>query len=144
MQAATQMQSLEPRQAEPCVQQCPFLIREALDLIAAKWTVPIFLALHASPLPLRYAQLRRAIDPISPKELAKQLRQLEHGGLIERRVFATIPPRVEYSLSELGHTLYPSLEGLAHWAARYGDTVAAHRSAAHAGAHAEASRSAAS
>lgn len=116
-----------PRSTEPCAVQCPLLIRETLDLIAAKWTVPIFLALHGAPAPLRYSDLQRRVGAITHKELAKHLRQLEVAGLIHRRVYPTVPPRVEYSLTELGHSLYPTLEDLANWAARFGGTVASNR-----------------
>lgn len=110
-----------------CTGQCPQLIRDTLDLIAPKWTVPIFLVLHTEGAPLRYAELQRRIGAITPKELAKHLRLLEAGGLIRREVFPTVPPRVEYALTALGLSLYPALESLAHWALRHGDAVARHR-----------------
>jgi DNA-binding HxlR family transcriptional regulator len=112
------MHSNAPRPIEPCSEQCPALIRETLDLIAAKWSVPIFLTLHQSAEPVRYAELQRRIGAITPKELAKHLRQLEAAGLIRRQVYPTVPPRVEYAVTDLGHTLYPALESLAAWAAR--------------------------
>ncbi len=124
-----QMDTDLPRPKEPCSVQCPLLIRETLDLIAAKWTVPIFIALYTAPAPLRYAELRRQIGAITPKELAKHLRQFAAAGLIHRQVHATVPPQVEYSLTGLGRSLYPSLEGLADWAARFGGAVARNRQA---------------
>ncbi|QCI67476.1 winged helix-turn-helix transcriptional regulator [Phreatobacter stygius] len=114
---------------DPCSEQCPILIRETLDLIAAKWTVPIFFALDAAAAPLRYADLQRRVGAITPKELAKHLRQLEAAGLVSRQVHPTVPPRVDYALTELGHSLHPSLESLANWAARFGETVASNRKA---------------
>jgi DNA-binding HxlR family transcriptional regulator len=116
-----------PRPKDPCARHCPTLIREALDLIAGKWTVPIFFALHHAGAPLRYADLRRQLKPITPKELARHLRQLETAGLVERRVHATVPPSVDYALTELGITLHPTFEGLADWAAHFGSVVAEHR-----------------
>lgn len=121
------------RSKEPCTERCPVLIRETLDLIAAKWTVPIFLALREARGSLRYADLRRRVGAITPKELAKHLRRLEAAGLLHRRVHPTVPPSVEYSLTELGESLYPALEGLADWAIAFGPDVARNR-AAHAGA----------
>ena len=119
------MHSARPK--DPCSEHCPVLIREALDLIAAKWTVPIFFALESAGRPLRYAELERRLEPITPKELAKHLRLLETAGLVERRVHPTVPPSVDYSLTEFGLTLHPSFAGLADWTARYGATVAANR-----------------
>jgi DNA-binding HxlR family transcriptional regulator len=99
------------------------LIGETLELIAAKWTVPIFIALYIEAAPLRYAELQRRVGAITAKELAKHLRLLEAAGLVDRKVHATSPPQVEYSLTELGRTLYPALEGLADWASRFGNAV---------------------
>jgi DNA-binding HxlR family transcriptional regulator len=119
------MHSARPK--EPCADRCPALIREALDLISAKWTVPIFFALEDAATPLRYAELERRLQPITPKELAKHLRQLETAGLVERRVHPTVPPSVDYALTELGRSLHPSFAGLADWAARFGEIVAENR-----------------
>ncbi len=123
------MHSALARSKEPCTDRCPLLIRETLDLITAKWSVPIFFALQDSPKPLRYAELQRRVGKVTPKELARHLRQLETAGLVERRVHATVPPQVDYSLTELGESLSPSLEGLADWAIKFGETVARNRKA---------------
>ena len=56
------------RPEDLCAPHCPGLIREALDLIAGKWTVPIFFALHRAETPLRYADLRRRLEPVTPKD----------------------------------------------------------------------------
>lgn len=119
----------DSRSKDPCSERCSPLIRETLDLISAKWTVPIFIALHTVDGPLRYAELQRRLD-VTPKELAKNLRQLEGAGLIQRRVHATVPPSVEYSLTELGHSLYPVLQKLADWAVEHGEVVLRNREAA--------------
>jgi DNA-binding HxlR family transcriptional regulator len=123
------MDSHAPLPIEPCAELCPPLIRETLELISAKWIAPIFLALHDAVAPLRYAELQRRVMTITPKELAKQLRQLESAGLIDRRVHPTVPPQVEYALTELGRSLYPSLQSLALWAARHGEAVMRNRAA---------------
>lgn len=123
------MDSFAPRDNDLCFGQCPQLIRETLDLIGAKWTVPIFFALRSAAEPIRYADLQRRLGEITPKELAKNLRSFELSGMVERTVYPTVPPRVEYKLTELGETLLPSLEALANWAIRHGSTVANNRKA---------------
>jgi len=123
------MDTNAPRPLEPCLQHCPALIRETLGIIAAKWTVPLFLSLHQAGGAVRFAELRRRLGSITSKELAKHLRGLETAGLVLRRVFPTVPPSVEYSLTPLGQTLYPILEQLAFWAARHGDEVSRSREA---------------
>lgn len=110
------MHSTEPRSLEPCALQCPQLIRETLDIIASKWAVPVFIALHESPVPLRYADLQRRLGAITPKELAKHLRALESRALVSRTVYPSVPPRVEYALTESGRSLFPALVSLATWA----------------------------
>lgn len=105
---------------EPCAERCPALIRQTLDLIASKWTAPIFIALYDAAGPVRYADIARGVGNITPKELAKNLRHLEAEGLISRRVYPTVPPRVEYSLTGLGESIYPTLEHLAEWALHFG------------------------
>ena len=123
------MDSIAPRDEDLCAGQCPELIRETLDLISAKWTVPIFFALRNASGPLRYADLQRSLGDITPKELAKNLRNFQLSGMVERTVYPTVPPRVEYELTALGETLLPGLEALADWAIRHGSTVADHRKA---------------
>lgn len=114
---------------DPCAEHCPARIRDALDLIGGKWSVPIIVALHETGGPVRYAELQRRLHPVTPKELAKHLRHLEAAGLVDRRVHPTVPPRVDYGLSELGLSLYPSLRSLGMWAAEFGALVARNRSA---------------
>lgn len=118
------MHSHAPREKELCFGQCPVLIRETLDLIAAKWTVPIFFALQSASGPMRYTELQRRLGDITPKELAKHLRNFETAGPVKRTVYPTVPPRVEYALTELGESLLPSLETLANWAINFGGIVA--------------------
>lgn len=101
---------------------CP--AARAMDLIAHKWTIQILFALHKAGGPIRFLRLQRAVSPITQKELTKRLRDLERSGLVDRRVFAEVPPRVEYRLTELGSSLIPTLNGLHEWAERHGATVA--------------------
>ncbi|MBM3548098.1 MAG: helix-turn-helix transcriptional regulator [Alphaproteobacteria bacterium] len=106
---------------------CRILIGKVLDLIANKWSVPIILALGRAKEPMRFTELSRSIQNITQKELTKQLRELESVGLVGRRVHAVVPPKVEYWLTETGHSLKPVLDTLAGWAAANGETLAKHR-----------------
>jgi DNA-binding HxlR family transcriptional regulator len=100
---------------------CP--ATRVFDLIAHKWTVTIIHHLHRANGPIRFRQLQRLVKPITQKELTKRLRELERSGLVERTIFAEVPPRVEYRLTDLGATLIPALAGLHHWAESYADVV---------------------
>ena len=106
---------------------CRILIGRVLDLIANKWSVPIILALGRVKGPMRFTELGRAIPTITQKELTKQLRELESTGLVGRRVHPVVPPKVEYWLTQTGHSLQPVLDTLATWAATNGATLAKHR-----------------
>ncbi len=91
---------------------CP--VRDVLARIAGKWATLIVTALAERPH--RFGELRRALDDISQRMLTQTLRELQRDGLVHRRVFATQPPSVEYSLTDLGRSLLPSLTALVHWA----------------------------
>ncbi len=92
--------------------RCP--TRQVLDRIADKWSVLVLRRLSDGTL--RFAQLRRAVDGISQKVLTNTLRGLERDGLVTRRIYASVPPRVEYSLTELGRSLGGLVEGICTWA----------------------------
>jgi DNA-binding HxlR family transcriptional regulator len=106
---------------ETSPRMCP--ATRVLDLIAHKWTVTILQRLHEAGGPVRFRQLQRLVDPITQKELTKRLRELERSGLVARAIFAEVPPRVEYRLTDLGATLIPALAGLHEWAERYAPIV---------------------
>ncbi|MBF6225780.1 winged helix-turn-helix transcriptional regulator [Nocardia abscessus] len=91
--------------------KCP--TREVLDHIAGKWTVLIIDALADGTM--RYTDLRHRIDGISQKMLTQTLRQLETDGFVTRTVHPTVPPRVEYTLTELGHSLRTPIAALREW-----------------------------
>lgn len=91
--------------------KCP--TREMLDHIAGKWTVLIVDALAEGTL--RYTDLQRRIDGISQKMLTQTLRQLETDGFLTRTVHPTVPPRVEYTLTDLGHSLRTPIAALRDW-----------------------------
>ena len=103
--------------------QCPS--RAALDRIADKWTVLIVAALTDGPL--RYGELRRSIDGVSEKMLTQTLRSLERDGLVARTVLSSVPPVVEYGLTELGETLQAPLNAIRDWAERYINDIEAGR-----------------
>jgi DNA-binding HxlR family transcriptional regulator len=87
--------------------------RRALALVGDRWTAVVVCALSRGTL--RFGQLRRTIG-ISQKVLTDTLRGLERDGLVQRRVYAVVPPKVEYSLTELGTSLVEPLTALCHWA----------------------------
>lgn len=88
--------------------------RTAVDLVADKWRLTILHAL--APGALRHGQLQRCLGRISPKVLTQTLRGLERDGLVHREVYAVVPPKVEYSLTEMGTSLLDPLRALCHWA----------------------------
>ncbi len=92
--------------------RCP--TRQVLDLIADKWTVLIIRRLADGTL--RFAQLRRSVDGISQKVLTNILRSLERDGIVTRRIYACVPPKVEYTLTSLGRSLCDLVEGICSWA----------------------------
>jgi DNA-binding HxlR family transcriptional regulator len=89
-------------------------ISEVLDRVGDKWTVLVIVTLGKGPK--RFNELRRAIASISQRMLTLTLRCLERDGLVARTAYATIPPRVEYALTELGRSLLVPVDGLGSWA----------------------------
>jgi DNA-binding HxlR family transcriptional regulator len=102
---------------------CP--TRQVLDRIADKWTVLIIRRLANGTL--RFAQLRRCVDGISQKVLTNTLRGLERDGIVTRRIYASVPPKVEYSLTSLGRSLCDLVEGICGWAEKNIEQVQAAR-----------------
>ena len=94
-------------------EKCP-AIRDVLNRVGDKWSVQIVGLLGDGAM--RFSELRRSIEGISQRMLTLTLRGLERDGLIERTVFPEIPPRVEYELTRLGHTLLDPIRLLAEWA----------------------------
>jgi DNA-binding HxlR family transcriptional regulator len=109
----------------PAHHECP--ATGAIDLVAHKWTMHILFKLRQAGGPVRFRRLQQMTGPITQKELTKRLRELERSGLVHRRVYAEVPPRVEYRLTELGGTLMPALEAFSAWAQKSGPAVAEHR-----------------
>lgn len=91
---------------------CP--LTYALSLIGGKWRLPIIWALSTYQT-LRYNELKRNITGITNMMLTQSLKELECSGLVNRQQFMEIPPKVEYSLTEAGKRLIPTLKALANW-----------------------------
>lgn len=91
-------------------------IDAAFDVVSGKWKALILWELEARPV-RRFAQLRRGLPGVSEKMLTQHLREMEEDGLVHREVYAEVPPRVEYSLTEHGRTLNQALEPLGAWGA---------------------------
>src|SRR5215211_3413871 len=99
--------------------RCP--TRLVLDRLADKWTVLVvgLLGQHTR----RFGELRRDIMGISPKVLTQTLRALERDGILTRRVYASVPPKVEYTLTPLGRTLISLVEAISGWAETHIEAV---------------------
>ena len=94
---------------------CP--VETTLMLIGDKWKVLILRDLM--PGTKRFGELKKSVGSVSQKVLTAQLRDLEEKGLVSRKVYAEVPPRVEYSLTELGKSLSPILDAMREWGEHY-------------------------
>ncbi|HAT67202.1 MAG TPA: ArsR family transcriptional regulator [Flavobacteriaceae bacterium] len=97
------------------VENCP--IGATLKVLSGKWKLLILFSLEGGTK--RFNELRREIPEITQRMLTTQLRELENDKIIIRKVYACVPPKVEYSLSPIGKTLLPVLENLKKWGACY-------------------------
>src|SRR5467141_1805916 len=91
-------------------------LEEAIRTIEGRWKILILFHLFGAPV-LRFSELRRAITGVSQKMLIQQLRDLEKDGIVERKVYPEVPPRVEYTLTKDGIALRAALKALKSWAA---------------------------
>jgi DNA-binding HxlR family transcriptional regulator len=89
-------------------------VEKAFRMLEGRWKMVILFQLFARPV-LRFSELERAIPKVSQKMLAQQLRELERDGLVERKVYAEVPPKVEYRLTDWGRALCPALDQLLEW-----------------------------
>jgi len=94
---------------------CP--VEATLSVLNGKWKLLIIRELLTGPK--RFSQIQRAIPGITQKMLTKQLRELERDGLINRKVYPQVPPKVEYSLTDLGESLREVLDAMHRWGERY-------------------------
>lgn len=111
--------------AEAFLQACK--PRAVLDMLTGKWSTLVMGALLSGPR--RFNELRRMLDGITQKMLSQTLRALERDGLVTRTVYPTIPPRVDYELTDLGRSATDLLMAVADWSARHADEVFAARQA---------------
>ena len=88
-----------------------------MELLGKRWTGLIIKLLMEGPL--RFNELAERLEVVSDRMLAERLKELEHAGVVERRVFAEVPVRVEYSLTEKGHALAPVIESIEAWSDRW-------------------------
>lgn len=95
-----------------------------VGLIAGKWAIPILYRLILIGEPVRFSELQRALQPITQKELTRQLRGFEANGLVSRTIYPEVPPRVEYCITATGRTLHEPLAGLAAWMEVHGAQLA--------------------
>lgn len=95
---------------------CP--VETTLSLIRSKWQVLILRGLFLNGT-MRFKELQRSIGKVSQKVLTDNLRAMEDYGLVRREVFAEVPPRVEYSLTEVGQTLKPVIDAMWAWGEGY-------------------------
>ena len=116
------------RRKEPLtsiIEICP--VRNVVARFGNKWALLVILVLSENE-PIRYNELGRKIPDISSRVLSNTLRILEADGLVERRFYQEVPPRVEYSLTETGRSLVPIIIKLTEWAQNNMKTIIDHRS----------------
>jgi DNA-binding HxlR family transcriptional regulator len=105
--------------------KCP--IRNVVQNIFGKWSALLLMALAEQPY--RFGELRRLVPDISQRMLTETLRDLQRDGYVHREVYPTKPPSVEYSLTDLGRSMFDSLQHLLNWAETHHREVRAARSA---------------
>ena len=88
-------------------------LREVLDIIGGKWSMPIIYILSKGKM--RFKEIERSVEGINTRMLVKELKNMEANGIVEREVFATVPPTVEYTLTPKGQKLLPSIVSLHQW-----------------------------
>ena len=110
--------AISPDRADHCR-----VVAAVLDRIGDKWTIMVVSVLTDGPV--RFTTIMREIGGITHRMLTLTLRGLERDGLVTRTVYAAVPPRVEYELTELGHTLTATLVPLAHWSEANWQTIRA-------------------
>lgn len=103
------------RSKEDILPECP--VATTVSLIGSKWKLLIMRNLLARPW--RFNELQKSIDGISQKALTEALRSMEADGIVIRKAFPEVPPRVEYSLTELGESMRPIIKAMENWGTAY-------------------------
>ncbi|VVJ21204.1 Transcriptional regulator [Amycolatopsis camponoti] len=114
-----QVTEIDPEKLDVCT------VLEVINRISGKWAIGILL--EAIRGPVRFTELERAVNGISRRMLTLTLRNLERDGLLERTIYPTVPPRVEYEATAMAKELYQSLSGLLGWAEQHREDIAAAR-----------------
>lgn len=109
----------EPEPEDEVAADCACPTCHTLELLARRWT-PHVLEELAGSRRLRFNELKRRLEGISPRTLSDRLSQLTEAGLVERTDHGETPPRVDYELTEAGHELGEALEDLVHWTEEHG------------------------
>ncbi|MFF4258443.1 winged helix-turn-helix transcriptional regulator [Streptomyces sp. NPDC001663] len=104
-------------EADADLRRADSLAREIFSDVANKWALLIIEAIGEGTL--RFSELRNEVQGVSHKMLTQNLRMLERNGLVERRVYPTVPPRVEYTLTEAGQGLRATVDGMCVWTHQY-------------------------
>lgn len=118
---------LASRGIPPDCAQTIELVRDVLARVGDKWTILIINTL--APGPLRFTELHEQVVGISQRMLSQTLRALTRDGLVSRTAYAEVPPRVEYTLTPLGHSLGDAVQNLVHWVREHQDDVVSNRDA---------------
>lgn len=103
---------------------CP--VRDIVARLGDKWSILVLTTLKENGR-LRFSEIQRSIGDVSQRMLTVTLRSMEADGLVKREIYAEVPPRVEYELTELGECLFPHLQALIDWAQEHIDTIMQHR-----------------
>jgi DNA-binding HxlR family transcriptional regulator len=114
-----QVTEIDPEKLDVCT------VLEVINRISGKWAIGILL--EATRGPVRFTELERSVEGISRRMLTLTLRNLERDGLLERTIYPTVPPRVEYEATPMAKELYQSLSGLLGWAEQHREDIAAAR-----------------
>ncbi len=113
------MAAIRGRRACPLVKNpddpCPHLLEGVINVIGDKWSILVIGTLGNFGV-VRFMELKKKLERVSPKTLAEKLRRLERLGLVRRESFNEVPPRVEYSLTKEGASLRSAMTPLLHWA----------------------------
>lgn len=107
--------------------QCPFHL--AMKILEGRWKFAILYVLRAEGT-LRFKELEHAIPGISTRMLTKELKHLERNGVVRRVPYATVPPKVEYSLTDIGKSTAPVIDAISQWGERYLEAPGARNSGA--------------
>ena len=106
---------MKEKKIEKCGDRCA--LQEILEVIGGKWSMSIIYALFAGKK--RFSELERLIPRINTRMLVKELKNMEANGIVTRKVFATVPPTVEYTLTVKGRKLEPIINELYKWGLEY-------------------------